>query len=220
MGWVNQVLAFALQPVLLFAFLGFYSMLIDGALSQMLFSPTAPDFCWVTWMGVVGDLLDLHWWRPKPVGGTAGGDWTGAPPIAMADILYFLLLTHLAKNFIKFIETLTQTISGGSAPGVVSGGAVGGAISNQFFGGRGMGAVLYDGVTGAGGWAKNKMTGGKSPSTARTPIGGGIGGGGASVMDNKEAFMKGVKRDASGNAGGYSDAAPSHKGDSGGTGTT
>ena len=223
MGWVNQVLAFALQPVLLFAFLGFYSMLIDGALYNMLFSPDKPDICWAHWLGVVGNLLDLRWWRPKPVGGTAGGDWIGAPPISMSDVLYFLLLVHLAKNFIKFIDTITQTISGGSTPGVVSGGAVGGAISNQFFGGRGIGGFFADGAAGVGGWARNKMNNGKPPSFGRGGVGGGysdagggIGGGGASVMDNKESFIKGVKRDTAG----YADAAPSDGGNNNGTGGT
>ena len=181
-GWVNQVMGFFLTPILLFAFLGFYSNLLLSIMQSALFptaamNPTVGDvnYCWVTWFHWT--IIDIHWWRPvdeyvQP-GSTAwnqepnsctnlcsnGGDWVGPPAVGIVQVLYFLLLTHLGKNLSGFIEQMAKDISGGTTPGVVRGDTVGRWFSAKFLGGRGPGSIAKDFAAGAVGVAKGAAGG-------------------------------------------------------------
>jgi len=205
MGWINQVLGFVFQPVLLFAFLGFYATLIDNALTGMLFSSTSPDFCWAKWFSMPGNIFDVYWWRPQILpNNPAGGDWYGPPPIKIIDIFYFIFLTHLAKNFSEFIEELSGSLAGGSGPGVVKGSSVGSFISHKTgFQGKGLGGAAIGAVGGlAGGakWGYDKMVGnrkgvGEGASTSSTPSNANQQyENKASVLSSKDNFSKGVPR--------------------------
>jgi hypothetical protein len=121
-GWVNQVFGFFLQPVLLFAFLGFFGVLINNTLMSILF---AEDTCWVKFFPMV--IFDIYYWRPD----CHEGDWQGVYGVAIMDCLYFLLLTHLGKNLGDFIERIAHDISGGMGPGVVRGATIGQWMSNK-----------------------------------------------------------------------------------------
>lgn len=160
LGWVNAVLSHFLQPVMLFAFLGFYATLITNALINILFNS---DYCWIKFMDIV--LVTLYFWRPVDANHDLSGDFPWIvgqqPVIILIDILYFLLLTHVGKNLSKFIEDLSKKISGGSGPGVVGGEAVGkwfqnNALVSKVTGGRGIKQLA---AAGAGG-IKNKLIGG------------------------------------------------------------
>jgi type IV secretory pathway VirB6-like protein len=211
MGWINQVLGFVFQPVLLFAFLGFYATLIDNALSDMLFKKDtitgadALDFCWAKWFSMPGNIFDIYWWRPQILPDhPAGGDWYGPPPIKIIDIFYFIFLTHLAKNFSEFIEELSSSLAGGSGPGVVKGSSVGSFISHKTgFQGKGMGGAAngaVGGVAGAakGGWDRmvgNRKGVGEGASNSSTPSNANKEyENKASVLSSKENFSKGVPR--------------------------
>ncbi len=171
MGWTSQVLAFFMQPVLLFAFLGFYAVILMNLMSAMIFNTDIHghvvnnaigilNYCYVTFFRI--GVFDVHWWRPTDTyqnlavtnigqypnscGAQCGQgmDWEGPSPVQLADVFYFLLLTHLGKNLSKFIEQISNDITGGTGPGVVRGSAVGRWASNTFFGGRGPGSVAFD----------------------------------------------------------------------------
>jgi len=185
-GWLNQVVAFALTPVLLFAFLGFYCQLIENTVYNMLYAAGAPNFCYVTWFSLPGGLWDIQFWRPTinaAAHETHLGEWVDtkgnplAPPFNMIDILYFLLLCHLGKSFGEFIEQIAKDLSGGSGPGVVRGTDVGGWFKNNLTGGRGvagMGAMALGGAVSGG---KQLLSGvfGNSGSVARAPLAGAAG---------------------------------------------
>jgi type IV secretory pathway VirB6-like protein len=136
-GWINQVVGFVMQPVLMFAFLGFYFTLIDGALTQMLYTTTganpSPQFCYCEWFSLPGGLWTISWWRPTFNGVCHNGAWTdvtGAPlppPFSMSLILYFVLLCNMGKQFVdKFLESLVGNLTQGAGPGFVSSGDVAG----------------------------------------------------------------------------------------------
>ena len=148
-GWLNQVMGFFLQPVLLFAFLGFYGSLLTSILVEIMFPPGV-DFCWQTFFSL--GLLDAKWWRAGPDGGGVGYDWdvSKSPPIQLLNILYFLLLVHLGKNLSEFIQQLSRDLSGGSGPGIVRGATVGQWFANNLSGGAGFGASTIGGVKAAG----------------------------------------------------------------------
>lgn len=205
-GWVNQLVGFFLTPVLLFAFLGFYSNLLLAILQSTLFptpamNPTVGqvNYCWVTFFKWA--IFDFKWWRPvdeyiDPASGATnhepnscanlcdnGGDWEGPPPIGIVEVLYFLLLTHLGKNLSHFIEQIAKDISGGSTPGVVRSDTVGRWFSNAFLGGRGPGGIARSFMGGAVSAAQGAVGGARKLGGALAARGRGAGtgsGGGGS----------------------------------------
>lgn len=157
LGWVNQVLSFAIAPVLLFAFLSFYIILMNTVL-QAIFKGV--DFCWGTMMTVAGTTTEIKWWRPALWDDSIGkwvfktGDWASLtgnplpPAVSITNVLFFLLVAHLGKNFCVYIDQIAANLSDGIGPGVVRGTDVSKLIGNRITGGRGLGNVLRGGVTG------------------------------------------------------------------------
>ncbi len=129
-GWVSQVLSFALQPVMLFAFLSFYVALVGNAVTNLFTDQLGrkTDFCWVKWLSIPGALWDMGMWRPTHEGSVISQEYrdplTGqayTEPINTANVLYFLMICHLGNTFGKFIETLATDIAGGVGPGIMRG---------------------------------------------------------------------------------------------------
>jgi type IV secretory pathway VirB6-like protein len=123
-GWLNLVIGFALAPVMLLAFLSFYSILIVLSLNSMFANV---DFCWVHWFSMKGDV-NISWWRPalKQTDGSwlpFAGDWVDAsgvplpPPISIAQVLFFFILCHLGKNFSEQVVKLSDQLTDGLAAG-------------------------------------------------------------------------------------------------------
>ena len=134
-GWLSQVISFALQPVMLFAFLSFYVALITESVKHLLLAPGTGnqpvDFCWTKWFSVPGALWDMGMWRPTHDGGVQTQHWydskTGQAlpePMRVSNILYFLMICHLGRTFSKFIETISTDLAGGTGPGMMRGGDV------------------------------------------------------------------------------------------------
>jgi len=150
-GWVNQVLGFALQPVLLFAFLGFYLSLISAGVKGMLGGLT---FCQTALFQFLG--VNIQVWRAQVNGNCYTGDWVVPGgglmilPISMISVLYFLLLCHLGKSFSKYIEQISRDLSSGQGPGVTTGGDVGAWFRANLAGGRGPAQVMTDSIKAAG----------------------------------------------------------------------
>ena len=185
-GWLNQVLGFVLQPVLLFAFLGFYGTLLTKVLIDLMY-PVGIDFCWQKFIPL--GIIDIYWWRAVEQGQSGvGGDWdvSKTPPVQLLNILYFLLLVHLGKNLSKFIEQLSRDLSGGSGPGIVRGATVGQWFANQLSGGVGIGGVAMGVVKSTANPLKNSellvgarkaidgivKSGGNKDTAAAEPVGG------------------------------------------------
>lgn len=145
-GYANAVLGFFFQPVLLFAFLGFYATLFTNSLIAMLFKA---DYCYIPFLDLV--LFKVPFWQPVNAQNNLGGlkAWIGNPPMDIVDVLYFLLLAHLGKNLAKFIEQLSQKITDSQGPGMVGGELVGKWFANYIPGvkGRSPQALLADGIS-------------------------------------------------------------------------
>ncbi|HEU5046563.1 MAG TPA: type IV secretion system protein [Rickettsiales bacterium] len=145
-GYVNAVLGFFFQPVLLFAFLGFYATLFTNSLIAMLFKA---DYCYIPFLDLV--LFKVPFWQPVNAQNNLAGlkGWIGNPPMDIVDVLYFLLLAHLGKNLAKFIEQLSQKITDSQGPGMVGGDLVGKWFANYIPGvkGRSPQALLADGIS-------------------------------------------------------------------------
>jgi type IV secretory pathway VirB6-like protein len=118
-GWLNQVISFAITPVLIFAFLAFFCQLIDNVLISMFFGV---DFCMEKLTSVSGAPKDISWWRPVIEGVddngvryrlSIPGEWTLPPAINIINIMFFVLLTHMGKSFNDYVSSIAANISGG-----------------------------------------------------------------------------------------------------------
>lgn len=119
MGWVNQVVNFSLQPLLMFAFISFFIILLQSSAENIL----GVAWCWTAMDVKVGSPISTHWWRPKEFGTT---DWTplgpanclkgggsNCPdfPISVVDTLAFLILAHLAYRFSDVVQSIATEIA-------------------------------------------------------------------------------------------------------------
>lgn len=126
-GWLSQLINYSLQPIFLFAFLGFYAKLIEGAM-QALFKT---NFCW----GCVYSLPIgcISGFKPQ-IGGkiidglnisaagmtvpSASGVDVTIPwsqfPISVVDVLIFYLLANIAWRYCDVVVRLAQEIAGSS----------------------------------------------------------------------------------------------------------
>jgi hypothetical protein len=125
-GWLNQLINFSLQPILMFAFLAFFSTLISSSAKAILARPdthvcyvhssqqgTTP-FSMENWQFICPDGNTI---RPYSGQRTA----TGAlecpsgriSPVSIVDILVFLLMVHIAGAVMSVIPGLAVEMSQG-----------------------------------------------------------------------------------------------------------
>lgn len=135
MAWISKVIAFALHPIILFAFLAFYAGIIGTAVQNIFTDSTGAqeDICYVPFFEMP-NMLEAYSFRFKSqYANAAGGEWlnvkTGSsalgdpapPPTQVLNVLYFLVLCALGKNFSVFIKEFADNLSGGTGAGVVQG---------------------------------------------------------------------------------------------------
>lgn len=144
-GWISQVLAFAIKPVLLFAFLSFFCQMITNVLTQMFIGV---DFCMEKWISLSGTPIDISWWRPVVIQEDAAGniyrttypgDWQLPPAINMVNILFFLILTHLGTTFNAYVAGMADRISNAVSPSVSPGSTIQGMLNSNAMRRRGTG---------------------------------------------------------------------------------
>ncbi len=120
MGWVNQLVNFSLQPILLFAFLSFFVVLIEESVEQLM-PPGEVELCY-TKMEHVGKMpYDMQHWRFKLKGEVYEGEWSYKGPepnfpfpIEVIDILIFIILAHLGTKMSTVVTELASEIASGT----------------------------------------------------------------------------------------------------------
>jgi type IV secretion system protein VirB6 len=139
LGWLNQVVSFSLQPVMLFAFLAFYLVLITNALAVI--ANATSDYCYTKVMSLPGGSWDIYGWRAVVGNTVQAGDLintsTGSPlppSVNMIDACYVFLLCHLGYSFSKFIQQIAMTLTSGLGPGYSSPEAVQGQFKRMLGG--------------------------------------------------------------------------------------
>lgn len=144
-GWLNVVIGFALSPVMLFAFLAFYGMLLTGLLQNMF---VGIDFCWTKLATISGSTADINWWRPATyvISGVGSGywivhagDWDLPPAINIVNILFFLFIAHLGRTFSSFVGKLANQVADGIGVSSQPGMGVSKLLKSAVMGGRGTG---------------------------------------------------------------------------------
>jgi type IV secretory pathway VirB6-like protein len=134
MGWLNQLVNFSLQPILMFAFLAFFMTMIDSSARRILRvdadgnpEETQTHVCYVHSRQQGTTPFNMQSWEfvcPdgssfQPYAGqrTARGplECPGGPifPISVVDILVFLLIVHIAGSIMSVIPALAAELSQG-----------------------------------------------------------------------------------------------------------
>lgn len=124
-SWVNQLVNYSLQPILLFIFFSFYLVLLDYAIKDMLGS----ELCWADVNVTEGNPDPTKWWRFCSGEGetrTCSTDWTWEGsvdclrggggncadfPFSPVNGLMFLLLSVLAYKFNKVVQVIATELS-------------------------------------------------------------------------------------------------------------
>ncbi len=127
-GWINQLISATLQPLFLFVFFSFFSMMMLGGIGELLQTPV----CWTPpgdiWRGTPFNIYIwrfMVWingeWRMHPGGWSIMGpdiDAQGSNipvfPIGIADVLILLLIAQLAKRFNSMALHIAREIAGAS----------------------------------------------------------------------------------------------------------
>lgn len=120
-GWLNMIISFVLQPILLFSFLSFFIVMITSSLSNIF----RVNWCWEPFIAHIFGIIPIPWmwFVPKMAGGkqisgTSGmfGD-TNNPniqfPIEAIDVLFFLMATYLMIQYGKMVPQLASQLSQG-----------------------------------------------------------------------------------------------------------
>lgn len=119
--WLNFVLNFTLQPVLLFIMLAFMMDLVDQASKDMLNT----EVCWSEFSSTEGSANKLQFWRfaKNSQVDPSEYDWQGQVncktgggdckpfPIDIVDILAFVFLIFLAQRFATVIPSICNSLT-------------------------------------------------------------------------------------------------------------
>lgn len=126
-GWLNQILSASLQPVLLFAFFGFFAKLVEGLINKTLAAPV----CWTELAeGIRGSPFAQRFWTfmspdasgtLKPFGGlndlfgAASGAPGGTPPFPIENVavllITFIFIAELSSRFNQIVLQVAQDLA-------------------------------------------------------------------------------------------------------------
>ena len=126
-NWINQLVSFSLQPIMLFAFLSFFSVLITSAAEDMV--PTTGEglvqVCY-TKVSNVGEMpFDWQSWRFMVDGEPYEGKWTykghvdttGVSdkkfPIKVVNVMIFIILAYMSTQMVGVVVQMAAEISQG-----------------------------------------------------------------------------------------------------------
>ncbi|MBV8940088.1 MAG: type IV secretion system protein [Alphaproteobacteria bacterium] len=128
-GWINQLVSVSLQPVFMFAFFAFFSLLVQASLANLLALPVCKTKAAELFQGTpfgmeaprfmnckrVNNVIQLN--TCQEYGGPwrfTGADFPDAPvfPLSIVDVLIFLIIVQLAWRFNGIAVNIAKDISG------------------------------------------------------------------------------------------------------------
>ena len=123
-GWLQQVIGLILQPIMLFAFLSFFLVMIANTINALL---GQSDYCWVATDFVNGAPQQMPFFRPQVGGQTGLGEgrsdgWFTRLPINTNDIIMLLVLSELAWRYSKYVADIAKDFGGGALNLAATGG--------------------------------------------------------------------------------------------------
>lgn len=124
-GWLNVLVFLTLHPILYFTFISFFLVMLTSSMNNMM---GGSELCWTEYKSVQGSQNKVAFWRFKPKDASYAQvdtfDWGGAVscrlnggtncpefPINIVDILSFLILVYVARNFSEVTRNIASEIS-------------------------------------------------------------------------------------------------------------
>lgn len=129
-GWINMVLSFTLQAILLFAFLAFFITITTSSLGELM----TINWCWTDfelsqnstgkfsfwrpiaiWNDQIGDYMTFKEGEWDVLGATfidgGGADFKLAFPLDPTDLMFFLLSSYISWQYAKFVPQIATELS-------------------------------------------------------------------------------------------------------------
>lgn len=182
-GWFNLCLNFALQPIFVFAFLGFFMMMIAGVLAPILTIPVCYGPFWQ-----VG--TEVYWWFfPVAKGSMANANDVlgyalnkGSTPdpgktdlweraklhLHLVDVLMFVLLSSLSWRYSSYVEQIARELSGGGVSITTSGADLASMAARNGVDPMGLAQRAAGSVSNAGGAMMKMVTGAAAEGGSQT----------------------------------------------------
>ena len=173
--WINSLLGFALQPVLIFTVLVIFNFFMYAILLR-LFNFSA---CWECMCKVLDLICIFAWYKTEgnPSGCTG---WFTYIPVSIVDIFMFLILAKMVEKFIAYAEKTANQLVGASSKISLHGMASG--IRKEMFDtavSAATAVVAVGAAAATGGASLAKGGAGAARGGAGGMMGGGGGGGGS-----------------------------------------
>ncbi len=134
MGWINQLVNFSLQPILLFGFLAFFVIMLESSVDELM-PPGEVELCYTQMEHLGKTPYDIQHWRFKVKNEKYQGEWTWKGPlgeenpvpfpIEVINILIFLILSHIGTKMSTVIteiasELASSTVRLDQVPGTIN----------------------------------------------------------------------------------------------------
>ncbi len=176
-GWFNLCLSFALQPVFVFAFLGFFMTMIAGVLKPILEINVCYGPFWdmeiaqIWWFFPVSDSFAHHATANDVLGYVSNRGGNSPIPIAtdlwqkanmqihMVDVLMFVLLSSLSWRYSSYVQQIASELSGGNVSITTSGQELAAMAQRNGIDPMGMAQRAAGSVSGAGSAMMKMATG-------------------------------------------------------------
>ncbi len=128
-AWLNALINLSLRPILLFTFMSFFIVLMEGAAKDVL----GAELCWTKFQNISGSVNSMAFWRYRDKNPphnviTGDMDYQGSLecllspansvvggcqpfPVDILDLLTFLILIYIAKRFTDVVERIASELS-------------------------------------------------------------------------------------------------------------
>lgn len=127
MGWINQLVSFSLQPILLFAFLAFFVSILESSVDALIMgtNDNKIELCYTKMEHMGKTMFDVQHWRFKLTDANGNsqmyeGEWTWKGPVGrntfpfpihIIDILVFLILAHIGTKMSTVVVEIAAEIA-------------------------------------------------------------------------------------------------------------
>jgi type IV secretory pathway VirB6-like protein len=128
-GWLNQLVGYSLQPLLMFAFLSFFLPMLETAINAAV-PRGIVEVCRVAYGDVTGNVKPKEGWRFATLGIPYQGDltkygtaipplgwlagWVTAFPIHIIALLILIIISYTARQMVNVAAALGAEIAGGT----------------------------------------------------------------------------------------------------------
>lgn len=107
-GWIKQLTAFTLRPILIFAVLGFLKTIYDYYMSGLIISTT--NICYKQLWPMPGDIIQLNWWQFGTAEETVEGP-NAVMPFSFSGMAVLTMIAFVMRYMFTWADTVATDLS-------------------------------------------------------------------------------------------------------------